>query len=69
MIFAIFASSLAQSVTSGSIPICLFKKPPHWNNDFLSFVLEIIDNYIHWKNDILIDNLAKANVKLWRSWN
>ena len=31
--------------------------------DSLSFVLEITGSYIHWKNDILIDNLAKANVQ------
>ena len=42
---------------------------PHWNNNFLSFVQEIIDSYIHWKNNILIGNLTKANVELWRSWN
>ena len=47
MILAIFASSLVQSITSGSIPICLSKKPPHEDKDSLSFVLEIADNYIH----------------------
>ena len=68
MIFAIFASSLAQSVTNGSIPICLSEKPPHWNNDFLSFLLEIPDKYIFIeKINILIDNLEKANVQLQRS--
>ena len=64
--FLPFAFSLAQSITSTSIPTCFPKKPPHWNNDSLSFVLEIFDNYIHSlfiaKNNILIDNLAKANV-------
>ena len=44
---AIFASSLAQLITSGSIPICSSKKPSFWNNASLSFVLEIIDNCIH----------------------
>ena len=37
------------SITSGSIPICMSKKPPHWNNASLSFVLQIIDNCIHSK--------------------
>ena len=41
------------------------KTPPNWNNSSFSFVLEITDNYIHWKNNILMDNLAKANVQLW----
>ena len=43
--FDIFASTLAQSITSGCIPICMSKKPPHWNKVSLSFVLEIIDSY------------------------
>ena len=34
-ILAIFASSLAQSITSNSIPICLSEKPPHQDNDSL----------------------------------
>ena len=51
------------------IPIRLSKKPQHKDYDSLSFVLEITNNYIHWKNNILIDNLAKANVQLWRSRN
>ena len=56
-IFAIFANfSLAQSITSGSIPLYLSKKPSHRNNDSPSFVLEITDNYIHLKNIILIGN-------------
>ena len=45
--FAIFASSLAQSITSGSIPICLSKKPPHQDNDPLLFILAVADNNIH----------------------
>ena len=35
------------------------EKTPHWNNSSLSFVPEITDNFIHWKNDILMENLAK----------
>ena len=38
----------------------------NWNKDSFSFFLEVIDNYIHWNNNILIDNFAKLNVQLWR---
>ena len=51
--FRHFRFFFGQSITSDSIPICLSKKFPHWNNDSLLFVLEIIDNYIYWKNNIL----------------
>ena len=65
----LFAPSLlvlwpSQKQASGSIPICMSKKPLHWNNSSLSFVPETTDNYIQWKNNILMDNLAKANVQL-----
>ena len=69
MICLIFGSSLAQPVTSFFFPICMSETPPYWNNSSLSFVPEITDNYIHWKSNILMDNLAKVNVQLWRSWN
>ena len=41
----------------------------YWNKSSLWFVPEITNNYILLKYNILMDNLAKANVQLCRSWN
>ena len=62
-----YGKLFGQSIRSGSIPIFMSKRPSHWNKFSLKFIPEITDNYIHWKDKILIDNLSKANVKIWRS--
>ena len=65
--------AINMNITNDSRHFCFFFGPVNnkWFHSDLSvrFLFICPGNFINCKNNISIDNLAKANVQLWRSWN